>query len=137
MTYREMLKKEMDEVDGIGIIPLGFATFLKNYSAVIMNAAYELCQIHLPSTYIENENCSFEPKQEPLLEDILSVVRDDDFTRGIQLSLQNHHFLNWLLNQEITEEFLEQEHEEVWYGVNSITKKWNEFAEMHREEMMD
>lgn len=146
MTYREAIKKSLDTID-IGecteineeqelevlhkqMLPLPLQDFLFSIASILTVNAEHLITI-MPSYGISDgkSESKFSQKKngQVLALDILQVFTGNDLMKHGALSVQLNGFLTWLLDEEIPEP---DDSGILWYDIQSVGKRRNEFAMM-------
>lgn len=115
MTYKENLLGGFERLDE-GMLPMTIHYFLTSMAAIL-----NICAAALISK-------SGEEITDVKVKDINAILTHEDLMNSITLGMQLNGFLNWLLDQEIDEDGIFEKYEDMWYGVNSLAQKWNDFA---------
>ena len=150
MTYREVIEKSLypveiedytvseeeqkTEIRKRQMLPLPLQGFLFSMAAILTASAEHLITT-MPSYGIstgESESKFSQKKNGQVsTSDILQVFIGNDLMKHGILSVQLNRFLTWLLDEEIPEP---DENETLWYDIQSVGSRWNEFAMMKMEE---
>lgn len=141
MTYKQALRKslntiktekiEFDSITGEHVVQepyetlsIAFPYFIKSMSMILFNVAQEMLREERPNCYINGIQVSKgKALKKPTIQDCLRIIGGDDFFLGSTLYLQLSQFLQWLLNQKAV-----TESELLWYDLEPLVEKWNEFA---------
>lgn len=111
-----------------GKIPRSFPRFIMNLSGLLVCCSDYLLLENFP-TFANSDNAD-ENKSETTA--ILRVLGGADFFRNMNLFLQTHGFLGWLLEEEIPEPEEDADDWDDWYDFDSIIAKWDEFNSLKR-----
>ena len=149
MTYREAIKKSLYtiEIEDCTVseeqkleilhkqmLPLPLQGFLFSMASILTVNAEHLITI-MPSYGISvgksESKFSQKKNRQVSTSDILQVFTGNDLMKHGALSVQFNSFLTWLLDEEIPEP---NDSGILWYDIESVGKRWNEFAMMKMEE---
>ena len=133
MTYEEALKDSFEKVDICGkkMRTLELPYFLTGFSTLLCLMAQESCSTDCPvmigpdGKYVGGGKAN----EYPSAMDIMRVLSGNDFVRSATLTQSLIEFLNWFLEQEITED----DEDYMWYDCNNIIDEWNEFVKEKRK----
>ena len=113
MKYREALTNAINTValdNGKKILPMAFPYFLKNLCALLVWDASNISD-----------------KADFTVPEAIYVLSGKDLLAGGILYSHLDSFLEWLLDEEIEDGNLD------WDTIESLSEKWNEFAELQRK----
>ena len=149
MTYREAIKKSLYtiEIEDCTVfeeqkleilhkqmLPLPLQGFLFSMASILTVNAEHLITT-MPGYGISDgkSESKFSQKKNGQVStsDILQVFTGNDLMKHGMLSVQLNSFLTWLLDEEIPEA---NDSGILWYDIESVGKRWNEFAMMKMEE---
>ena len=150
MTYREAIEKSLctieiedcavseeeqeTEIQKRQMLPLPLQGFLFSMASILTVNAEHLITT-MPSYGISDgkSESKFSQKKNGQVSalDILQVFTGNDLMKHGMLSVQLNGFLTWLLDEEIPEP---DDSEILWYDIQSVGKRWNDFAMMKMEE---
>jgi len=149
MTYREAIEKSLctieiedcavseeqeTEVQKRQMLPLPLQGFLFSMASILTASAEHLITA-MPNYGISSgkSESKFSQKKNGQVSvlDILQVFTGNDLMKHGILSVQLNGFLTWLLDEEIPEP---DDSEILWYDIESVGNRWNDFAMMKMEE---
>ena len=149
MTYREAIEKSLctieiedcavseeqeTEVQKRQVLPLPLQGFLFSMASILTASAEHLI-ITMPGYGISDgkSESKFSQKKNGQVSalDILQVFTGNDLMKHGILSVQLNGFLTWLLDEEIPEP---DDSGILWYDIESVGNRWNDFAMMKMEE---
>ena len=149
MTYREAIKKSLYtiEIEDCTVseeqkleilhkqmLPLPLQGFLFSMASILtVNAEHLITTMPGYGISIGKRESKFSQKKNGQVSalDILQVFTGNDLMKHGALSVQLNSFLTWLLDEEIPEP---NDSGILWYDIESVGKRWNEFAMMKMEE---
>ena len=113
----------------ITALPITLAEFMRNMAILLVIDADQRLHLDYPDITIAGEKRSGKAIEETTIPDILHVLKGDDLMRSTSQFTQFHGFIKWYLEQEADEN---EEDEKMWWFVESIAEKWNEYAGMKK-----
>ena len=149
MTYREAIKKSLYtiEIEDCTVfeeqkleilhkqmLPLPLQGFLFSMASILtVNAEHLITTMPGYGISVGKSESKFSQKKNGQVSalDILQVFTGNDLMKHGALSVQLNSFLTWLLDEEIPEP---NDSGILWYDIESVGKRWNEFAMMKMEE---
>ena len=129
MKYEEAIKNNIEkfECDGVEMRSIVLPRFLESFAVLACLMAEDLCERDFSYVTIGKErNINGKSKKNPTLKDILSVICGNDFPRSAKFTQLLSEFWDWLLEQEVSEDF--DREKGVWYDYTHTIDKWNEFS---------
>ena len=149
MTYREAIEKSLYtiEIEDCAVseeqkleiihkrmLPLPLQGFLFSMASILtVNAEHLITTMPGYGISVGKSESKFLQKKDGQVStsDILQIFIGNDLMKHGILSVQLNNFLTWLLDEEIPEP---DENETLWYDIQSVGSRWNEFAMMKMEE---
>ena len=150
MTYREVIEKSLytveiedyavseeereTEIQKRQMLPLPLQGFLFSMASILtVNAEHLITTMPGYGISVGKSESKFSQKKngQVLALDILQVFTGNDLMKHGALSVQLNGFLTWLLDEEIPKPY---ENETLWYDIQSVGSRWNEFAMIKMEE---
>ena len=120
MKYKEALKRSLNKNN------LVFPGFVKAMAVVQLAVIYEALKTDTYSIEIGGEKQSGKAIEDPGALDCLGVLTGQQIMRGIDHAIHLQEFLEWLKDEEISEDA-----GVLWWDFQALGEKWNEFAEKH------
>ncbi len=149
MTYREAIEKSLYtiEIEDCAVseeqkletlhkqmLPLPLQGFLFSMASILtVNAEHLITTMPGYGISVGKSESKFSQKKngQVLALDILQVFTGNDLMKHGALSVQLNGFLTWLLDEEIPEP---DDSGILWYDIESVGSRWNEFAMIKMEE---
>ena len=149
MTYREAIKKSLYtiEIEDCTVseeqkleilhkqmLPLPLQGFLFSMASILtVNAEHLITTMPGYGISVGKSESKFLQKKngQVLALDILQVFTGNDLMKHGALSVQLNSFLTWLLDEEIPKP---NDSGILWYDIESVGSRWNEFAMIKMEE---
>ena len=129
-TIRKCICDSTKKIDAHygSVLPLCLPKFIHLMARIL--AADSMLRLHneMPSVKIGNEKYYGQAIEKPTAIDIIDFLRGGDLLRGCQQTMQLQGFLEWFLDQS------EPEDEVCWYDDEFVIEKWNEYAEIRKED---
>lgn len=136
MTVRENLRKSLDPINmgEFEMMPLTLIEFVQSMAALlIMDADIRLAE-DVPDVVIDGidgNEISGRAVKNPTPHDCICVLTGGDFVRHQTQHLQFYGFLDWLMDQDVTDCCPEEDI--IWPSAVYLAVKMNEYVEMKKK----
>lgn len=113
-----------------GVFPICLSGFITSMSMLLIYDADMRLATPQPDLKANGKTYSGEAKEKVSTLDIINVLNGNDLFRHTGQFIQLQGFLMWILEQDEpgdNDDFI------MWYDIDFIGKKWNEYVRMMRE----
>lgn len=117
-----------------GIFSICLSYFIINMAILLVLDSDMRLATPVPDLHTGGTLLSGEAKEEPSVLDIKRVLKRDDLIRGTGQFIQLQGFLEWILEQDEPEEPKNGDDFVMWYDIEFLGKKWNEYVRMKKGE---
>ena len=127
MTFKEAI---IDNLQTCDMSEFVLCSLITSISIMLLADSHQRLLADNPNVTIADEMYEGKRKENPTLQDYVSVMNGDDLLRHLSQNLQFTGFMKYLYEQEIPEEIPDDL--SLWYSPDFIGRKWNEYARIAR-----